>query len=96
MSIGIETYHSGPTNHTPKRVTGVCPNCEHGGRVRISWDYGLNDHDNHRAAALAHWNKHHAEHHERTNSKASVAVEGLSLRNGYAFAITWDVLRSGM
>jgi hypothetical protein len=45
----IETKYLGPTNTKGSRVKAKSP----AGSVTISWDYGLNTRDNHRAAAEA-------------------------------------------
>ena len=44
----ITTKYLGPTNYRPSRIKARCQ----AGTHTVSWDYGISDDDNHRAAAL--------------------------------------------
>ena len=80
--IAIETKFHGSTNKKVSRVSAACCNCDKGGRVYVSYNPCLDSHDNHRAAAEAHVQKHHS-------PRLSVSV-GYSLRCGYAFPLELD------
>lgn len=83
MQAIVTKYH-GPTDHNGSRITARAD----AGRISVSWDYALNDEQNHDAAALA------------LAVKLGWAVDlvggGLPTRDGNAYVMVKTYNKSGL